>query len=373
MRTFLLSLILITAPWASAWPHLQDALLGLGVLLAGLTLLTNEEVKANLALPYLFLLIFAACLSCFSTTAISVSVGKILQIVLFCALPVLLWGMEPASQKWIARALLFLCCLCLIFGLYKLMLGNQANLAGMRNQYVYAVALAAAYPFFLLGASPKFRAFPILLGGLFPLLLPMSICLASFSGLCVALSIFRGARRYLLAAAAVLLLSSVLIYAYNWQNVMHGPKNDLALKEGDEIAQRYAEMAAAFTLFSQHPVTGVGGGNYQANISACYGSLPKSNLLPAGGQCGWLVVAVEYGLAGLGALAALVVLALRSGRKVVRENGNDTIAIATGTGLLILCASGLFTVMLTRETGPFLFILLGLLLCRQPVRNNNII
>lgn len=373
MRTFLLSLILITAPWASALPHLQDALLGLGVLLAGLTLLTNEEVKANLALPYLFLLIFAACLSCFSTTAISVSVGKILQIVLFCALPVLLWGIGAAGHKWIARALLFLFCLCFIFGLYGLVFSTQANLAGMRNHYVYAVVLAAAYPLLLLGVSAKFRALPILLVGLFPLLLPMSICLASFSGLCVALSIFRNARRFLLAAAAVLLLSSALIYAYNWQNVMHSPKNDLVLKEGDEIAQRYAEMAAAFTLFSQHPLTGVGGGNYQANIGACYGSLPKSNLLPVGGQCGWLVMAAEYGLAGLGALAALVVLALRGGRKVVREHGNDTIAIAAGTGLLILCASGLFTVMLTRETGPLLFILMGLLLCRHPVRTDSIL
>lgn len=369
MQTLLLSLILITAPWASAIPHLQDALLGLSLLLAGLTLLIDENVRKNDGLPYLFLLLFAACLSCIQTTAISVSAVKVLQIALFCGLPVLLWGMEPASRRRIAQVFLVACALYLVIGLTASMFHVQANLLGMRNSYVYAVALAVAYPFFLLGTSSKLRSIPILIVGLFPLLLPASICLAAFAGLCVAGVIYRTGRRILLAAAATLLLSSALTYTYNWHNIAHSPKYDLALKEGDEIAQRYAEIAAAFTLFAQHPVTGVGGGNYQANVDACYGNLPKSNLLAAGGQCGWLVVATEYGLAGLGAFGALVVLALRASRKAMREDGPDTIAIAAGTGLLILCASGLFTVMLTRETGPLLFILLGLLLCRQPARN----
>lgn len=83
--------------------------------------------------------------------------------------------------------------------------------------------------------------------------------------------------------------------------------------ERSVLKQRWAEWLAALRVWSRHPITGVGPGNYQSSIGDGYAPLPKLNTAEPDTQNGWLVLGSSIGLFGFLALAAALQLGIRAG------------------------------------------------------------
>ncbi len=65
------------------------------------------------------------------------------------------------------------------------------------------------------------------------------------------------------------------------------------------IPQRYVETYAALSVLSDHPLWGLGPGNYQSQIGPYYQGLPKENTMEPGSQIGLAVLLASFGLAGV--------------------------------------------------------------------------
>lgn len=155
------------------------------------------------------------------------------------------------------------------------------------------------------------------------------------------LLLLRGEGVFLAGAAALIAL---LVFV-----LPHLPRhNDAALDESlrifndqNEVALRYTEWQAATVMIQEHPLLGVGIGNYQDNIGGYFGVLPRpTGTVEPDSENQYLVIAASTGLPGL---ACFLGLLLASGTAAARRFFETTDPRAKGMalGLLgsILCFS----------------------------------
>ena len=101
------------------------------------------------------------------------------------------------------------------------------------------------------------------------------------------------------------------------------------------IKNRYLEMQAAINLISEHPLLGVGAGNFQKDIGSYYKELPKVNTAEPGQNNGYLVIGTTLGIIGL---VSFIWLFLSMPLGIIRSNLQETFQIA----LLGSVIAGLF-------------------------------
>jgi len=127
------------------------------------------------------------------------------------------------------------------------------------------------------------------------------------------------------------------------------------------LGRRLTYQITGFDILLDHPVFGVGPGNYNELFTdPAYRYLPGRTMLPRPLHNMYLSVAVEYGLVGFFFFASLIVLSFKNLLSVLRAPANDeirTIALA-----LLFAASGFFlaSVMNPHENNKYTWILLGL-------------
>ena len=91
-------------------------------------------------------------------------------------------------------------------------------------------------------------------------------------------------------------------------------KDGQCYKEMDEkkhIKQRYIEMQAALNLMADNTLLGIGLGNYQQNIGAHYGEMPKINTSEPNQLNGFLAIGATTGILGLAALFWILIGSLK--------------------------------------------------------------
>ena len=127
------------------------------------------------------------------------------------------------------------------------------------------------------------------------------------------------------------------------------------------LGRRLTYQITGFDILLNHPIFGVGPGNYNALFTdPAYRFLPGRTMLPRPLHNMYLSVAVEYGLVGFFFFMSLIVLSFKSLLSVLRAPANDeirTIALA-----LLFAASGFFfaSVMNPHDDNKYTWILLGL-------------
>lgn len=75
----------------------------------------------------------------------------------------------------------------------------------------------------------------------------------------------------------------------------------LTQPQAEGVPERYREAYASLSATSEHPLFGVGLGNYQSHIGAFYQGMPKENTIHPGTRIGHAVVLASTGLLGLAA------------------------------------------------------------------------
>ena len=138
--------------------------------------------------------------------------------------------------------------------------------------------------------------------------------------------------------------------------------NSVALYEEDgQPAPRYPEWQAAAWMIAEHPVVGVGPGNYQRKIGSYFMTVPRSardkNESDVEIQNQYLVLAATTGLPGLLAFLAMIVGAVRAAVLFLSSNDANGRECYKGlqhglvAGLLAFCAVLVWHPLLIRGIG----------------------
>ena len=155
------------------------------------------------------------------------------------------------------------------------------------------------------------------------------------------LFLLRG-KGYFVAGAAALIVLFVLI-------LPHLPRpNDAALDESlrlyndkNEVALRYTEWQAATVMIQEHPLLGVGIGNYQDNVGGYFGVLPRpTGTVEPDSENLYLVMASSTGLPGLACfLGLLLTFATLAARQFFKATEPRAKGLALGLLGAICCYS----------------------------------
>jgi len=155
------------------------------------------------------------------------------------------------------------------------------------------------------------------------------------------LFLFRG-KGYFVAGAAALIVLFVLI-------LPHLPRhNDVVLDESvrlyddkNQVALRYTEWQAATVLIQEHPLLGVGIGNYQDHIGGYFGVLPRpTGTVEPDSENLYLVIASSMGLPGLACfLGILLTFGTLAARQFFTTTDPRTKGLALGLLGALCCFS----------------------------------
>lgn len=187
----------------------------------------------------------------------------------------------------------------------------------------------------------------------------------SLMGIIIALGMIFMARsrRAFVGLAALLLVGAFIVFPYLPRDNVDVISSSIQLFDDDgDLSRRYTEWQAATTMTANHPLLGVGAGNYQANIGKYYGILPS----PPGPaepdtQNLYMVIVSTMGLPGLavslGLLLSAGVGAMTSfgAAKTPQEKG---IAIGLFGSILAFGIACLWSPLLVRGIGiPLAFVI----------------
>jgi putative inorganic carbon (HCO3(-)) transporter len=178
-------------------------------------------------------------------------------------------------------------------------------------------------------------------------------------------------------ALAIILLSAVLVWlaapSDYWDRlraVGPAPSSDMAV-EDVSLEGRRAEMIVAWNMFLDHPLLGVGDGNYPAKFQSYVQKLhlpPRHENREAHSL--YLEIAAERGLIGLLTFGALIVIAghriVRARRKLRSAGLDDPAHIATAIAISLF-GFGVSAMFLHGAYARYLWIVIGLALSLERV------
>lgn len=274
---------------------IQDVLAVMAVLWLLPEAVRRRQRPPGALMPPL-LLVAAAGLSVLSTTLTRAAVMDLVQLVAYCVFAVWMFTWLQGLPAW-------------------------------RRAQPFALLVAAACP--AMFAVPAIIRADV--SGVFPQT-PYVLAGAGFL-LASVLSGRRAATRRAIAGGCAAL--AILIAWYG----LAEPGGSV---EMHRVSERHREAYAAVSVLSEHPLFGVGLGNYQQHIGGYYQGMPKDNTLRPGTHVGHAVMLASTGLLGLAAYLGWLAWLWTTARGPYRKG-------AVGA----LLAAGFVTPMLT---GPALLL-----------------
>jgi len=258
------------------------------------------------------------------------------------------FGADRLLQIRIAWTLAITCTIAAALGLYYYLYGN-AQLATLphaqQNDFAFILATSLPLMFFLLGRTQLLR--PFLLGaiGLVSAAILLSLSRGAFLGLAAGFVVFvltdRRRVQVTLTAGAVAAVGVLLVIHSNPQRFHEA----LTLKQNvaqENVSTRFGAWSAAARLASDHPLLGVGPGNFQFHYNQLTGQ-PLGALTLTVAHNALLDVAAELGLVAMCLLALYLVLAFtRLTGTIERGYGDPGFVRALRISLTIAIVSATF-------------------------------
>jgi O-antigen ligase len=258
------------------------------------------------------------------------------------------FGHDRMLQIRIAWTLAITCSIAAALGLYYYLHGN-AQLATLphaqQNDFAFILATSLPFMFFLLGRTLLLR--PFLLGaiGLVSAAILLSLSRGAFLGLAAGFVVFvltdRRRVQVTLTAGAVAAVGVLLVIHSNPQRFHEA----LKLKQNvaqENVSTRFGAWSAAARLASDHPVLGVGPGNFQFHYNELTGQ-PLGTFTLTVAHNALLDVAAELGLVAMCLLALYLVLAFtRLSGTIHRGYGDAGFVQALRISLTIAIVSAMF-------------------------------
>jgi O-antigen ligase len=258
------------------------------------------------------------------------------------------FGQDRILQIRIAWTLAITCAIAAALGLYYYLHGNEqlATLPhAQQNDFAFILATSLPFMFFLLGRTRLMR--PFLLGGigLVSAAILLSLSRGAFLGLAAGFVVFvltdRRRVQVTLTAGAVAAVGVLLVIHSNPQRFHEA----LTLKQNvaqENVSTRFGAWSAAARLASDHPLLGVGPGNFQFHYNQLTGQ-PLGSLTLTVAHNALLDIAAELGLVAMCLLALYLVLAFtRLTGTIHRGYGDSGFVRALRVSLTIAIVSAMF-------------------------------
>ena len=297
--------------------------------------------RTPLLLVVVPLFIATALLSSFAAENIDM-VGVRLTTLLQLAALVLITGTimkDPVQVQRVMWVILLSTFVSVAYGILRVRAGAQSELLGFavdRNRFGVILALCIPLGFYLYPRSGRLGR-PVLLGliGLFVLAEALTYSRGGFLAMLLTLTlsvlfVMRSHRLRLGLWILLLLIGlGVVMPADYWARM--GTILP-AVREGqDTVGQRYRFWQISLKMIRDHPLIGVGAGNYVHQFSRYSGIVSLAHGVQVSHNA-FLAVAAEQGIPGGVLFAALFVTAfvsLRRGYRRARHRGDDDVADLT--------------------------------------------
>jgi O-antigen ligase len=258
------------------------------------------------------------------------------------------FGADRVLQRRIAWTLAITCSIAAGLGLNEYLNGS-AELATLKytqqNDFAFILATSLPFMFFLLGRTRLLR--PLLLGaiGLVSAAILLSLSRGAFVGLAAGflLFVFTDRRRLQVTVTAGLVaaLGTLFVIHSNPQRF----EQSLVLKQQiaqQNVSTRFGAWSAAARLATDHPLLGVGPGNFQFHYNALTGQ-PLGSLTLTVAHNALLDVGAELGLVAMCLLALYLLLAfLRLTETIKRGYGDEGFVRTLRISLTIAIVSSMF-------------------------------
>ncbi len=244
---------------------------------------------------------------------------------------------------------------------------NVSALFGTRSVFGGFLSLCLPLAFGLMLYEPRIlgRACYLLL-----ILVGAMVCLSGPAFLSIALALgviaaVRGSRTLLALLAITAIVVAFVLPALPRDNVYELHSSMSLCDDTGRVNDRYIEWQAAFDMWQENPVLGVGAGNYQESIGMYYGFLPHSNepVKEADLHNVYLVLLSSTGLFGMLMFAGMLVQgAARAGLMHWRATPSFLKGLALGLlgSIVAFALNCVWCGLLVRGTGVMLAIMLGL-------------
>lgn len=238
--------------------------------------------------------------------------------------------------------------------------GNRNVLGGFLS-----LGVSVAFGLMMYDKGWKLRAWyaAIVVGGL-GVNLSGASCIAMVLA-CAVVSALAGKRTFIIFAAIAIMATCFVLPNLPRENGTHLYDSVCLYNETEpDVSRRYPEWQAACEIIREHPLTGVGAGNYQRNIGRYYGIIPS----PAGkaepdSQNLYLVTGSSIGLPGLAAFVGLLLLfAGRATRFYLSARNGFGKGLSAGLlcALIAYMVNGLWSPLLVRGIGIPLALVLSM-------------
>jgi putative inorganic carbon (HCO3(-)) transporter len=224
------------------------------------------------------------------------------------------FGYDRVLQRRIAWTLTVTCTIAAALGLNDYLRGD-AQLATLphaqANDFAFILATSLPFMFFLLGGTRALR--PLLLAAiaLVSAALLLSLSRGAFLGLAAGFVVFvltdRRRLQVTLTAGALAAIGTLLVIHSNPQRFHEA----VTLKQNvaqENVSTRFGAWSAAARLASDHPLLGVGPGNFQFHYNDLTGQ-PLGTLTLTVAHNALLDVGAELGLVAMALLALYLILA----------------------------------------------------------------
>jgi len=258
------------------------------------------------------------------------------------------FGHDRLLQVRIAWTLAVTCTIAAVLGLYYYLYGN-AQLATLphaqQNDFAFILATSLPFMFFLLGRTRTLR--PALLGAiaLVSTAILLSLSRGAFLGLGAGFVVFvltdRRRLQVTVTAGVLAAIGTLLVIHSNPQRFHEA----LTLKQNvaqQNVSTRFGAWGAAARLASDHPLLGVGPGNFQFHYNQLTGQ-PLGTFTLTVAHNALLDVGAELGLVAMSLLALYLVLGfLRLTGALQRGYGDPSFVRALRISLTIAIVSAMF-------------------------------
>ena len=258
------------------------------------------------------------------------------------------FGADRVLQRRIAWTLTITCSIAAALGLNEYLNGS-AQLATLKyaqqNDFAFILATSLPFMFFLLGRRRLLR--PVLLGaiGLVSAAILLSLSRGALVGLAAGFVLFvltdRRRLQVTLTAGAVAAVGTLFVIHSNPQRF----HESLVLKQQiaqQNVSTRFGAWSAAARLATDHPLLGVGPGNFQFHYNDLTGQ-PLGTFTLTVAHNALLDVGAELGLVAMCLLALYLLLAfVRLTAAIQRGYGDQGFVRALRISLTIAIVSAMF-------------------------------
>jgi O-antigen ligase len=258
------------------------------------------------------------------------------------------FGADRVLQRRIAWTLTITCSIAAALGLNEYLNGS-AQLATLKyaqqNDFAFILATSLPFMFFLLGRTRALR--PLLLGGigLVSAAILLSLSRGAFVGLAAGFVLFvltdRRRLQVTLTAGLVASVGMLFVIHSNPQRF----QQSLVLKQQvaqQNVSTRFGAWSAAARLATDHPLLGVGPGNFQFHYNALTGQ-PLGTFTLTVAHNALLDVGAELGLVAMCLLGLYLLLAFfRLTAAIQRGYGDEGFVRTLRISLTIAIVSAMF-------------------------------